>query len=193
MDLPFSRWSMNKIPCTSQNTEAKALPADVCVFGCFGSLSPAAAHSADCWFDSGVKWQIHVSYIVTYLCKNSFCCIKTVATLWVVNALLFLIDCEQTQLWTQLSHWQMFMQNGEYTAFWYLQLLCYLTQLQFKIVQNEFVEFFGVFQDNWRIWVTWVFSIICICTTMFKVSVPPLNCCFWWNRVQITLIKPLLC
>ena len=40
------------------------------------------------------------------------------------------------------------MQNGEYTAFWYLQLLCYLMQLQFMISQNEFVEFFSVFQDN---------------------------------------------
>ena len=42
----------------------------------------------------------------------------------------------------------MFMQNGEYTVFWYLQLLCYLTQLQFMINQNEFVEFFAFFQDN---------------------------------------------
>ena len=50
----------------------------------------------------------------------------------------------------------MFMQNGEYTAFWYLQLLCYLLQLQFMIDQNEFVEFLGVFLDNSRIWVTWV-------------------------------------
>ena len=28
------------------------------------------SHSADCWFDSWVKWWIHVSSIVTYLCKN---------------------------------------------------------------------------------------------------------------------------
>ena len=35
----------------------------------------------------------------------------------------------------------MFMQNGEYTAFWYLQLLCYLTQFQFTVGQNEFEEF----------------------------------------------------
>ena len=34
----------------------------------------------------------------------------------------------------------MFMQNGEYIAFWYLQRLCYLTQLQFTISQSEFVE-----------------------------------------------------
>ena len=36
----------------------------------------------------------------------------------------------------------MFMQNCEYAAFWYLQFLCYLTQLQFTISLNEFVEFF---------------------------------------------------
>ena len=72
--------------------------------------------------------------------KTLFCCVETVANN--VDA-LFLIDCEQTwhSLWTQLSHWQMFMQNGEYIAFWYFQLLCYLTQLQFTIGQNDFVEF----------------------------------------------------
>ena len=35
----------------------------------------------------------------------------------------------------------MFLQNGEYIAFWYLQLFCYLMQLQFMIGQNKFVEF----------------------------------------------------
>ena len=52
--------------------EAKTLPADVCVFGRFGRLSPVADHTADSWFDSGVKWWIYVSSIVTYLWKNSF-------------------------------------------------------------------------------------------------------------------------
>ena len=52
--------------------EAKTSPADICIFGHFRWLSPAAVHSADCWFDSGVKWLIQVSFIVTYLCKNSF-------------------------------------------------------------------------------------------------------------------------
>ena len=32
MVLPFSRLSLNKIPCTSENTEAKTLPANICVF-----------------------------------------------------------------------------------------------------------------------------------------------------------------
>ena len=36
------------------------------------TFSPATIHSADCWFDSWVKWWIHVSSIVSYLCKNSF-------------------------------------------------------------------------------------------------------------------------
>ena len=35
-------------------------------------LSPAAVHSANYRFDFGVKCWIHVSSIVTYLCKNSF-------------------------------------------------------------------------------------------------------------------------
>ena len=115
--------------------------------------------------------------------------------LWIVDALLFLIDCEQTRhpLWTQLSLWQMFIQNGEYTAIWYLQILFYLTQLQFTIGQNKFVEIVGVFRDNCRIWVTCAFSFICVGLTAFKVSISPLKRCFPRNRVRITLLKPLLC
>ena len=79
MVLPFSRSLMNKRICASQNREVKTLPADVCIFGCFGWLSLAAVHSADCRFDSEVNWRIHVSSIVTYLCKNFFCCTETVA------------------------------------------------------------------------------------------------------------------
>ena len=70
---------MNKIPCTSQNTEVKTLPADVYIFGNFGWLSLAAVYSADCWFDSEMKWWIHVSSIVTYIyTKTPFCCMETV-------------------------------------------------------------------------------------------------------------------
>lgn len=61
---------MNIIPCASQNADTIILPADCCVFGRFGRLSPAACHSADCRFDSGVKWWIHVSSIVMYQRKN---------------------------------------------------------------------------------------------------------------------------
>ena len=67
---------MNKIPCTSQNAEAKTLLVDVCVYGHFGRLSPAAVYSANCRFDSGVNWWIHVSSIVTYLHKTLFLAIN---------------------------------------------------------------------------------------------------------------------
>ena len=66
---------------------------------------------------------IRVSSIVTYLRKNQFfVALKQLqTTLWNIDALLFLIDREQIRhpLWTQFSHWRKFMQNGEYTAFWY--------------------------------------------------------------------------
>ena len=109
--------------------------------------------------------------------KTIFIALKPLQKMFWINALLFLINCEQMQdpFWTQLSHWQMFIQNGEYTAFWYFQFLCYLMQFQFTIGQNEFEEFFGVFRDNCLIWVIWAFSIICVCTTPFKVSILPLN------------------
>ena len=55
------------------------------------------------------------------------------------------------------------------------------------------IEFFGFYRDNCWIWATWVLSIICVCTTAFKVSILLLNCCFWQSRVWITLLKPLLC
>ena len=54
-----------------------------------------------------------------------------------------------------------------------------VANLQFTIGWNEFVEFFLIFQNNCRIWVIWAFSIICICTSAFKVSIPPLNCFAW--------------
>ena len=70
---------MNKIPAASQNTEAKTLPADACAFGHFERLSPAAVYSADSRLDSGVKYWIYVSSIISYLCKNSFfVCVETV-------------------------------------------------------------------------------------------------------------------
>ena len=79
MVLHSLRLSMHKIHWASQNTEAKTLPADVCIIGWFGQLSPAAVNSVDCQFDSRVKWWIYVSSMVTYLRKTPFCCVKTVA------------------------------------------------------------------------------------------------------------------
>ena len=63
-----------------------------------------------------------LSHIYT---KTPFCCVETVAN----NAL----NRQRVIVFDWLSHWQMFLQNGEHTAFWCLQFLGYLTQLQFKI------------------------------------------------------------
>ena len=76
--------------------EVKALPTDVCIFGGFGWLSPAAIHSVDCLFGSGVKWWIHVSSIVSYLHKNSFFYIETFANNTLNRQLIAVFDCEQT-------------------------------------------------------------------------------------------------
>ena len=163
--------------------EAKTLPADICVLGHFWWLSPAAVHLADWWFDSGMKWWIHISSIVTYLHNNSF---SLQTMLWIIDALLFLINCEPPQL----SHWQMFMQNGEYTTFWYLQLFCYLMQLQFTISQMSLWRFL-VFSRTIAKFGHPECSASFV--TAFKVSLPPLNCCFRRSWVWIKLIKVLLC
>ena len=66
---------MNKILCASQNTEAKTLPGEVCVFGHFGRLLPAAVYSVDSHFNSKVKWWINFHLFTQKL----FYCIETVA------------------------------------------------------------------------------------------------------------------
>ena len=175
---------MNKILCASQNTEAKTLPADVCIFGHFRWLSPAAVHSADCRFDSGVNWWIHVSSIVIYLHKNSFFAVlKQLQTmLWIINT-LFLINCEQMR--TYFEHSFLIDKCSCKMVNTLLSDIFNLSAISlnlFMISQNEFVEFFGVFRDNCRIWATWIFSIICVCTTTFKVSILPVNHCFWWSN-----------
>ena len=146
--------------------EAKTLLADVCVFGHFGWLSPAAVHSADCQFDSEVKWWIHVSSIVIYLRKISFLlhwnsckqCSKS------------LMCCFFDRLWANavptLS--TAFSLTNVHSKWWIHCLLISSTpllshQLQFMIDQNLVRGVFGVFRDNCQIWVTWVFSIICVC------------------------------
>ena len=195
MVLPLSRWSMNKIPCASQNMAAKTF---LLMFASLATLDDfhlllSTQLTADL-FRCEVVDQCFI-YCHIFMQKLLFVALKQLQImLWLVNALLFSIKCEQTQppLWTQLSYWQMFMQNGEYAAFWYLQLLCNLMQLQFTIGQNEFVEFLGVYWHNCWIWVTWAFNIICVCMNVLKVSIPPLNHCFQQSRVWITLIKPLL-
>ena len=164
---------MNKIPCASQNTEVKTLSTDVCVFGCFGRLLPAAVHSADCWLDSGVKWCIHVSSIVTYLRKisfllhwNSFKQYSESSTCWCFWSTVNKCD-------TDFEH--SFPIDNVHAKWW-----IYLSSDIFNsstISRNFNLRspkrslwrfFFSVFRDNCRIWATWAFSINCICTTAFN-------------------------
>ena len=132
--------------------------------------------------------------------KVPFVALKQLKTTpWIVNALLFLIDFDQTRhpFWTQLSKWQMFIQNGEYLLISSTPLQSHATSIynRPKRVCGRyfylFIFFFLVFWVNCQIWVTWAFSIVCVCTT-FEVITPHLNRCFRQRRVQITLIKTLL-
>ena len=187
---------MNKIPCASQNSGAKTLPADVCIFGHFGRLSPATVPSADSRFDPRVKWWIHVLSIVIYLYKNFFLLHWNSSK---QRSELSMLYCFWSSVSKRSTH---FKQN-----FLIDKCSCKIVNtlpsdifdssaiphnFNLSIRQNEFVKFF-VFRDNCWIWVIWAFSIICICTTTFKVSIPLLHHCFWWRRVWVTLIKPLLC
>ena len=89
---------MNKIPCKSKKIEAKTLPADACIFGWFGRLSSAAIHSADCqfwlWSEVVDPYFIHCHIFIQ---KILFVVLKQLeTTLWIIDVLLILIDCEQT-------------------------------------------------------------------------------------------------
>ena len=158
----------------------------------FGRLSPADIHSADSRFDSGVKWCIHVLSIFIYLRKRSF--------------LLRWNSCKQRFksstrccFWSTVSEYAPTLKSA-----CSCKMVDTLSSDIFKAsdfsrnsnlwsVKTSLWSFFGVFLDNCRICASWAFIIIRVCTTAFKVSVPPLNHCFRRSGVQITLIKPLLC
>ena len=134
---------MNKIPCASQYMEAKALPADVCIFGHFWTAficyCPLSWLPIWLWSEVVDPCFIHCHIFSQKLHFKQRS-----------ESLTLLIDCEQIwhPLRAQLFDWQMFMQNGEYIVSWYFQLLCSVMQLQFMIGQNKFVEFFSIFWDN---------------------------------------------
>ena len=160
--------------------------ADVCIIGCFGRLSPAAVLSADCRFDSRGKWWIYVSSIIIYLCKNSFllhgnsckqcsessarCCFwLTVSKYDTHFKHSFLIDKCSCKMVNTLP-------SGIFNS---SAISCNFNLWSAKM---SLWSVFGVFQDNCRIWVTWAFSTICVCTTTFK----PL---FSIDRVRIMLYQ----
>ena len=130
---------MNKIPCASQNTSAKTLPAVVCVFGCFGRLSPAAVHSADCRFYSEVKWWVHVLSIVTHLRKKPFLLCWNSCKQRTESSTRWCFD----RLWanaapTLNTAFSLTNVHGK----WRVPCLLISSTLQFTIDQNEFCFFF---------------------------------------------------
>ena len=143
------------------------------------------------WIGGSIFYPL--SHIYT---KTPFCCVETVANNTLNCQHIVVFD----QLWANMipTFNRAFSLTNVFAKWWIHCLLIFSSSLlshatQFMIGQNEFVEFFGVFRDNCQIWATWAFSISCVCMTKLKVSIPPLNYCFPWSRVWITLIKLLLC
>ena len=192
--LYFSRQSINKIRCASQNTEAKNLPADVCVFGRFRRLSLTAVHSNCSQFDSEMNGCIHVSTIVTYLRKNSF--------------LLRWNSCKQrSESSARCCFWSTVSKHG--TDFEYSFLIdnssCKMVHtLPCNIFYSSAITSnFNLRSAQTSLWSSLEFSgttaefeqpeLSASFVSTFKVSIPPLNQFFRRSRVQITLIKLLLC
>ena len=168
---------MNKIPCISQNMEAKFLPSDVCIFG---RLLPATVHSADYWFDSGgcggsmFHPLSHIDAKTPFRYIETHCCFwSTVSKRGTHFEHSFLIDKSSCKMWIH------------YLLISSTPLLSHATSIY---DQPKWV--FWCFQG--QVSILGEFSIICFCMTAFKVSIPPLNCCFRCSRVWITLIKPMI-
>ena len=171
------------------------MPADVCLFGYFWRCSPAAVHLPDCPFDFAVKWLVHVSSIVRYLCKNSFWfCWYRCKQRFESSTVVF------DQLWanTVPTLKSAFSSTNVHAKWWIHYLLISSTPLLSQAISiynrpKRCLRIFCIFRDNCLIWATLALSLICVSPTAFKVSAPPLNRCFWENQVRITLIKPMLC
>ena len=134
-----------------------------------------------------------LSHIYT---KTPFCCFETVANNALNHQRIIVFD----RWWANMAPTfnSAFSLTNIYSKWWIhcllissIPLLSHTTSIYDR--PKKFIEFFWHFWDNYQIWATLAFSIICVCTTTFKIRIPPLNHCFRWNRVWITLIKPLLC
>ena len=108
-------------------------------------------------------------------------------TLWIVDV-LFLIDCEHSFL---IDKYSCKMVNTLPSDIFNSSLISYNSNLELaKPSLWSYLVFSGTTVDFGRPEHS---ASLCVCMTGFKVSIPPLNSCFWQSRAQITLIKPLLC
>ena len=179
---------MKKIPCTSQNTFASLVALD----GFHLLLSTRlTANLTPEW--SGGSMFHPLSHVYT---KIPFCCVETVAN----NAL----NCQRIivfdQLWanTALTLNRAFSLTNVHAKWW---IHCFLISPLLSHATSIYDQLKGVCAVFWYL----VFSgttaefgqpecLASLCLyDHVKISIPPLNHCFWWSRVWITLIKPLLC
>ena len=125
--------------------------------------------------------------------KTPFCCLETVTN----NTELLMCYCFWSTVSKRSTHFEYSFRIDKYTCKMVNTLPSDIFNSSHNLnlwsAETNLWSFFNVFWNNCRIWAIWAFSIIYVCTTMFKVSIPPLNHCFWWSRVWLILFKPLLC
>ena len=192
-DIHYWWFFLSQGNCAFQNTKAKTFPAN------FASLvSLDSFHlllSIQLTANLTLEWSGgSIFYPLLHIyAKTPFCCVETVVNNVLNRQCVVVFD----QLWANAPSTlnTAFSLTNVHAKWWMHCLLIYSTPLLSHAISiyvwPKWV--FGVFQDNCWTWATWVFSIISVCMIAFKVSIPPLNHCFKWNRVWITLIKPLLC
>ena len=148
-------------------------------------------HTDDCRLGFGVKWWSHVSFIVTYLRKNS--------------ALLRLIifhHCSESS--TRRCFWSKVSSRGTHFAqsflipkyswmIWCTYLVdifsaCYFIQFQFTIIQNHFMDFLNIFVRNNLFSTSTTFTIFGVPFTTSKLSIPILD---GWFSCILSLQKSI--
>ena len=96
-------------------------------------------------------------FIYCHICKQKslFVVLKQLkTTLWIVDAFLFLIDCEQTR------HLQLSCEMVITLPSDIFNSSVFSPNFNLRSAKTSLWSFFGVFRDNCRIWSTWAFSII---------------------------------
>ena len=121
--------------------------------------------------------------------KIHFIALKQLQTsFWVVDALLFLIDCEKIVQMFKCSYKMMNTLPSDI-----FKVLTISRNFNLRSAKTIWWTFFFVFRNNYQFWTIREFSVIGVCTVAFKISKPLLYHFSLWSRVQVTLVKTLLC
>ena len=100
--------------------------------------------------------------------KTPFCCIETIANNALNHQHIVVFDWLWANMTPTLN--AVFSLTNIHAKWW----IHYLLISHASSIYSRPKCVCGVFWDNSWIWATWVFTIICLCTTTFKVSIPPL-------------------